>query len=90
LLPDPTETTKRKNSYLQCSSAREEAEEPEPESEERTMTTLKLTEVPGPNEAGAKVLEDVIQKSSEQKETSGQGFMRTIARYDGAGVAQSV
>jgi hypothetical protein len=34
------------------------------------MTTLKLTQVPGLNEAGAEVLEDVIQTSSEQKKTT--------------------
>jgi len=51
------------------------------------MPTLKLTQGPGLNEAGAKVFEDVIQTSSEQKETTRQGFMRMIARYDGAGIA---
>jgi len=90
LLPDPIQATKRKNSYLQCSSAREEAEEPEPEPKERTMPTLKLTQRPGLNEVGAKVFEDVIQMRSKQKDTTRQGFMRMIARYDGAGISQSV
>jgi hypothetical protein len=50
------------------------------------MPTLKLTQEPGLSEAEAKVFEDVIQTSSEQKETARQGLMRMIARYDGTGV----
>ena len=33
------------------------------------MTTLNLTQEPGRNEAGVKMLEDMIQTSSEQKQT---------------------
>ena len=40
-------------------SAREEAEEPEPESKERTMTILKLTVWIGLTEGGIRAFEDI-------------------------------
>jgi hypothetical protein len=44
---------------IQKQSAVEDAEDPEPESKERTVTVLKLTEGLGLTEAGVKVFEDV-------------------------------
>jgi hypothetical protein len=58
----------RKISYVQCSSALEEAEESEPDPKGKTMTTLNPTQWPRLNEAGVKVFEDTIQTNSEQKQ----------------------
>lgn len=53
----------------------EEAEEPELEPEERTMTVLKLIEGLGLNDAGIKVIKD-IDLSDQQRATSRQGITR--------------
>jgi hypothetical protein len=56
-------------------NAREDAEDPEPEPKERTVTVLKLTDLPGLTEAGVKVFGDVGCKKRRAAST-GQGIMR--------------
>jgi hypothetical protein len=64
-------------------SAAEEAVEPEPGSEERTMTVVKLNERPGPIEDGIGVSEDTDW--NEQRVTaSAQEIMKMLACYEEA------
>ena len=61
-------------------SAREDAEELEPESKERTVTVLKLAAGLGLTEDGVKVFEDVGWKERRAAST-GQGIVRMRAGW---------
>jgi hypothetical protein len=63
---------------IQKPSALEEAEEPEAEPHERTMTVLKLAEGLGLTEGGIEVLEDICW-NRQRAAATGQGIVRMLA-----------